>query len=217
MRKPFKERQQFWCLFFFFRVFRQPITNLVSSGSNCRSSSAALFAFLSAAIIFRVGTPTDTTSSRTGLAAHKWWKRGERATRDDRAGRRGVHRMARSHFSFLYWAARSLTNDNLGWKQSHQWCTSTEPRDLRPIRYQGMRTLRDLRRIRGEGTRNPRDLRRMGSGQFMIFEIRSDGCGYFAQRPTDGCDWVSGWAVLGTQFLFCCWNLMHKLKERKNK
>lgn len=111
MRKPFKERQQFWCLFFFFRVFRQPITNLVSSGSNCRSSSAALFAFLSAAIIFRVGTPTDTTSSRTGLAAHKWWKRGERATRDDRAGRRGVHRMARSHFSFFI----------LGCPLSNQW------------------------------------------------------------------------------------------------
>lgn len=100
MRKPFKERQQFWCLFFFFLlVFRQPITNLVNPGSKFRSSSAALFAFLSAAIIFRVGTPTDTTSSRTGLAAHKRWKRGERATRDDRAGRRGVHRMARSHFS----------------------------------------------------------------------------------------------------------------------
>jgi hypothetical protein len=57
----------------------------------------------------------------------------------------------------------------------------------------------------------------MGSGQFMIFEIRSDGCGYFPQRPTDGCGWVLGWAVLGTQFLLCCWNLMHKLKERKKK
>lgn len=51
----------------------------------------------------------------------------------------------------------------------------------------------------------------------MIFEIRSDGWGYFAQRPTDGYDGVLGWAVWGTQFWFCCGNLMHKLKERKKE
>ncbi len=92
-------------------------------------------------------------------------------------------------------------------------------RDLRRIKGEGARSPRDLRRIKGEGAGSPRDLRRMGRGQFRIFEIRSDGCGYFAQRPTNGCDWVLGWAVLGTPILVLLLKFdaqIERKKERKN-
>jgi hypothetical protein len=48
----------------------------------------------------------QNSDTRGGLAAHKRWKCGERATRDDRAGRRGVHRKV--PFFLFYGPARSL-------------------------------------------------------------------------------------------------------------
>lgn len=75
MRKPFKERQQFWWLFLFW-VFRQPITNLVSPGSKCRSSSAALICIpvCRDQIPRRYSDGHDefqNSETRGGLAAHE--------------------------------------------------------------------------------------------------------------------------------------------------
>ncbi len=109
---PSKKDNSFGAFFLFFLVFRQPITNLVSRGSKCRSSSAALFAFLSAAIAFRVGTRTDTTSSRTRRREEAW-----PPTSDESGGsaqlattvRAGAGSTARSLFFFLFMGtARSL-------------------------------------------------------------------------------------------------------------